>query len=396
MSLDKQITKNSCAYCGNNPINHTANYVHEFIMILTAPFYRTMMLIPSSITNKVVSIIYWPVIYLAGKCGIWKYHKDKLKACSDRSRVIWEEAEKRDIVMEGIQILGKPIEQYRAKVNGKWNYFESLPIPPQLHHEKFAWIDDKNKFKNIMRKSGVPTAYGGMVTTYEQALHIFRTGNAPYIIKPRSGSRGRHTTTHIYTEHELRKAYDVGKQLSYFLIIEEHLVGSVYRGTYVAGEVVGILRGDPPRVVGDGRSTIKQLIMVKNEKKHERMKDFILTKHAVSFLKRQGLTPETILNFGSTIDLSEKIGLSYGGNAVEMIKQTHPMILKILKNAGDCIGSPIVGFDFIIPNVSADPRTQRWGLIEANSLPFIDLHHFPLEGTPVNVAAKVWDMWQKG
>lgn len=339
--------------------------------------------------------MYWPVIYLTGMCGVWKYHSDKQKACSDRSRAIWEEAEKRDIPMEGIQIFGKPIEQYRAKVHGKWNYFESLPIPPHFHHEKFAWIDDKNKFKKLMRKNGIPTAYGGMVTTYEQALQIFRTGKAPYIVKPRSGSRGRHTTTHIYSEHELRKAYDVGKQLSYFLIMEEHLVGSVYRGTYVAGEVVGILRGDPPRVVGDGKLTIEQLIMAKNEKKHERIKNFILTEHAVSFLKRQGLTPETILDVGSFIDLSEKIGLSYGGNAVEVTEQTHPEILKVLKDAGDCTGSPIVGFDFIIPDVSADPRTQRWGLIEANSLPFIDLHHFPLVGTPINVAAKVWDMWEK-
>jgi hypothetical protein len=30
--------------------------------------------------------------------------------------------------------------------------------------------------------------------------------------------------------------------------------------------------------------------------------------------------------------------------------------------------------------------------LEANSLPFINLHHDPLLGTPRNVAGMVWDM----
>ncbi len=394
MSTEHTLADKSCVYCGNNPVNHAANYLHEFISTLTAPFYQVMMLIPLDITNKIVSIMYWPIIYLAGKCGIWKYHRSNQKIRTDRSRVIWEEAKKRGIEMEGLLLFGKPIEQYRAKVNGRWYYFESLPIPPHLHHNRYAWLDDKYKFKKLMSQFSIPTPYGGKVTTYQQALSIYRTGHAPFIVKPRSGSRGRHTTTFIYTETDLKRAFDIGKQLSYSLIIEEHLIGSVYRGTYIGGEVVGILQGDPPRVVGDGSSTIRELIQEKNTNKHERVKEFIPTEHAVSFLRRQGFSLDTVLSIGNMVDLSEKIGLSYGGSAIERIDQTHPEILRILKVAGDRTGSPIVGFDFIIPDVSVDPQNQRWGLIEANSLPFIDLHHFPLKGIPVNVAAKVWDLWK--
>jgi hypothetical protein len=52
----------------------------------------------------------------------------------------------------------------------------------------------------------------------------------------------------------------------------------------------------------------------------------------------------------------------------------------------------ILGFDFITPSVEVDPDTVRWGIIECNSVPFINLHHDPLIGDPVNVAAKVWDL----
>ncbi|MGB4965767.1 MAG: hypothetical protein WBO77_01510, partial [Microgenomates group bacterium] len=62
--------------------------------------------------------------------GVWSFHEDISKARSDRSKVIWKEAQKRGIRMQGISVWGKPIEQYRAHVEGKWRYFESLPIPP--------------------------------------------------------------------------------------------------------------------------------------------------------------------------------------------------------------------------------------------------------------------------
>jgi D-alanine-D-alanine ligase-like ATP-grasp enzyme len=103
---------------------------------------------------------------------------------------------------------------------------------------------------------------------------------------------------------------------------------------------------------------------------------------------------DSILEENKSLDLSEKIGINYGGYAVEELPRTHPKILEYLRRAGDALNAPVIGFDFIIPDISADPDTQRWGIIEANSLPFINLHHFPIEGMPINAAAAVWDLWK--
>jgi D-alanine-D-alanine ligase-like ATP-grasp enzyme len=64
-----------------------------------------------------------------------------------------------------------------------------------------------------------------------------------------------------------------------------------------------------------------------------------------------------------------------------------------MEKAGVVLGAPVVGFDVIIENPTEDPDTVRWGIIEANSLPFIDLHYLPLHGTPSNPASAVWDLW---
>jgi cyanophycin synthetase len=93
-----------------------------------------------------------------------------------------------------------------------------------------------------------------------------------------------------------------------------------------------------------------------------------------------------------TINLSEKIGVNYGGSSSEDFDICHPDNRQIFEKAAKVLGDPIVGFDFIIPDITKSWKEQKSGFIEVNSLPFINLHHDPLLGKPRNVAAKVWDM----
>jgi cyanophycin synthetase len=210
-------------------------------------------------------------------------------------------------------------------------------------------------------------------------------------VKPRFGSRGRHTTTFVSTLVDLKVAYKSARELSWPVIVEEHLTGSVYRATCVDGKLVGILAGDPPRITGDGVHTIKELIDTKNATRPERVGEVKYTEKLTAFLARQQYTLETVLPAGLRIDLSEKIGLSYGGCSREDTAVTHPKLQAELARAAKVVGDPLLGFDFIAPSITADPDTMKWGIIECNSVPFINLHHDPLEGTPVNAAAAVWD-----
>jgi len=93
-----------------------------------------------------------------------------------------------------------------------------------------------------------------------------------------------------------------------------------------------------------------------------------------------------------TVYLSEKIGISYGGASAEEFEIAHPDNKALFEKAAHVFDDVIIGFDFMIPDISRSWREQRCGFLEANSVPFINLHHSPLKGKPRNVAAKVWDM----
>jgi cyanophycin synthetase len=383
-----------CVYCGNNPVNHELTYISETLSALMSkqsrPGHGIWDRLSTDLEARMMRTLYKTLHVL----HVLRFKKEG-EPLSDRSKVIWEEAKRRGLSIEQGFVGKKPTEHFRVFTNNEWHYFLSIPIFKQKGGKADTWVDNKATLKQFFEKHGIRVPKGARASSVREAIATFDALTKPVIVKPEVGSRGRHTTTHIYTKEEMEKAFHIAQKLCRYVVIEEHLVGSVYRGTYVGGEVVGVLRGEPPRVTGDGVSTLRSLIEKKNKEKHVRQKDVVISASSEAFLKRQGYTLDSILPDGLTIDLTEKIGLSYGGFAAEDFPQAHPKLLATLTTAGNLLSFPLIGFDFISEDITEDPDTVRWGIIEANTLPFIDLHHFPVEGEPINVARKVWDLWER-
>jgi cyanophycin synthetase len=332
------------------------------------------------------------VFRLLRRVGVVKNNMDPAAAPSSRGAVLMEEAIRRGIPIRNLVVAGRPVDWYEAFIRGRRVMFEGLPRP--IRTASLAWLDDKLLLKRTLESAGIPVPHGGSFSRWEDARERFKTLQKPVIVKPRLGSRGRHTTTFVHTEEQLAHAFRTAKQLCHWVIMEEHLTGSVYRGTVIGGKLAGVLAGDPPRITGDGVHTVEELVALKNASKPSGITDALITPATQPFLERQGLSLQHILPAGITIDLTEKIGVNYGGASREVTDETHEEIKKVMEAAGRVVNDPIIGFDFIIENISADPAEQHWGIIECNGVPFINLHHDPLMGTPRNVAKDVWDLWE--
>jgi cyanophycin synthetase len=115
----------------------------------------------------------------------------------------------------------------------------------------------------------------------------------------------------------------------------------------------------------------------------------------LAFLERQNLNLNSVVENNRIVNLSAKTGRFYGGYTREMLPEVHPKMHSYFEQAGKIVDIPIAGFDLIIDDPTKDPDEQRWGIIECNSMPFIDLHYFSLEGEHINIAKNVWDLWLK-
>ena len=385
----------SCAACGTSPVNHRAFFVMSVVdETIEATIGTLFGWIQVPREGRGVNYAIMGLVGFFRLLGLARFSDDRTKAASGRSELIWEEAARRGIRMQQIVMFGKYLEQYRMKLGGRWFYFQSSPVPYWLPQKGYNWIDDKFKLAKRLEKAGIAAPKAAHVSNWRGAQKAFAKMQKPVIIKPQSGSRGRHTTTNINTIDELRYAYDLGRQIAPSLVVEEHLFGSVYRATVIDGKLAGFFRADPPQVAGDGTHTVRELIDIKNKSRHEKVQDIQVTDDTLAFIGRKGFTLDSIIPQGLVLDLTAKTGRFLGGYTKEMLPEVHPKMREIFKKAGETVQASIVGFDLIIPDPKADPDTQKWGIIEANSLPFIDLHFFALEGTPVDLSKNIWDLWE--
>lgn len=387
--------RKKCPYCGaNQTLSHRLSRIESTITVMTTAMQERFL--HSRISAFGFALGEALIAGLLSICVFLRvitFSNDISKAPIKRGRVLWEEAVRRGIEMQNLKFLWMTTDLFRVRINKDkgWLYFSGLPRARGADNPALAWMDDKFILKQRLREAGIPVPHGGSFSDYASLEKMFSVLDKPVIIKPRLGSRGRHTTTFLYEPTDLKKAYQIAKRLCRYVIMEEHIVGSVYRGTIIDGVARGVLGGDPPRVTGDGIHTIRELARTKNEMRDSSVKDIPINDMTNTFLMRQGYTLETILPKGITIDLSEKIGVSYGGSSAEVTETTHPKIISYLEKAAKVVDDPILGFDFIIDDITKDPDTQKWGIIECNALPFINLHHDPLIGTPKNIAGYVWE-----
>ncbi len=391
-----------CPYCGNNPVPHHLVWYSESLNILLTPVRQKILF--NSLTKffkkRGFDQSLAKFFLKAGELlKIISRQKDVKLFKVRRAQVLAEEAGRREIEMHELLLFGKPFDCYTAKKLGNYEIgksseiiFSGLPRPSGYANPWLDLMDDKWLFKKKLMENNLPVPAGRSVSSFKQALEVFNNIGKPVIIKPRSGSRGRHSTTFVSSVDDLKKAYKVAKQLCHFVIVEEQLFGPVYRATVVNFELAGVLRGDCPQVVGDGIKSITDLIKEKNQTPHQGVKNIVIDPSIELFLSRQGLGLTSVVPKGQVVNLTEKIGVNYGGSSSEDFEICHVDNKELFISAAKVLGDPIVGFDFIISDITKSWKEQKCGFIEVNSLPFINLHHDPLHGQPKNVAAKVWDM----
>ena len=102
---------------------------------------------------------------------------------------------------------------------------------------------------------------------------------------------------------------------------------------------------------------------------------------------------DSVIEKGRVITFSQKTSRGCGGTTTEVTSITHPDNREMLEQVGKFLGDPLIGVDFIMEDITKSwKEEQHCGVIECNSLPFIDLHHYVMFGKPDNVAGALWDL----
>jgi len=315
----------------------------------------------------------------------------------NRTLVVVREAQSRGVPMRVFTCFGRCTKFFSIEIDGARIVFDELPTVSIDGNDD--WFSDKYVLKKKLKECGFPTPSGGLCRTIDESISVARHIGYPVVVKPACGSLSKHTTCGIDSDDDLRKGVQIAKIITNEFVVEEYIFGSVYRVTVVGGKVIGCCLREPPNVTGDGKKTLRELVDEKNtdprraplSQKNSTLHHIAITAATHALLSGDGKTLESVPGNGEKIFLHSKVILGAGADIHDCTDQMHDDNKKLFEDAAILLGSPLIGFDALFSNIACSWRNQECGIIEANSKPYIDMHHVPVTGRPRNVAKALID-----
>ena len=257
---------------------------------------------------------------------------------------------------------------------------------------------DKEETNKILASLGLPVPRQQLVSSQTDALKAARRLGGPVVLKPYNGNHGRGITINISGDDEIRAAFDAAREHSRSVIVETFQPGDDHRLLVINGELVAATRRTPGHVVGDGRSTIAQLVEVVNQDPrrgvgHEKVLTRLeLDREANLMMERVGYDEASVPKDGEVVFLRSTANLSTGGTATDVTDVIHPDNRDMAVRAVRAIGLDVGGVDFITPNIAESYKSIGGAICEVNAAPGFRMHVAPSEGTPRDAAGPVIDM----
>ncbi len=257
---------------------------------------------------------------------------------------------------------------------------------------------DKTDTKFLLEQAQVPVPKGRTVETMEELREAIEEIGYPVVVKPINGNHGRGITADITQWSTAENAFKEATKISKTVIVEKHIVGDDYRLLVVNHKLVAAAKRSPAHVIGDGKSTIKQLIddINKDPRRgygHEKVLTAIVVDEMTqNILNAEGYTLDSVLPEGKLLKLKDTANLSTGGTATDVTDMVHPDNEFMAKRISKIIGLDICGIDVMTSDISLPLSETGGAILEVNAAPGFRMHLAPTEGLPRNVAAPVIDM----
>lgn len=264
----------------------------------------------------------------------------------------------------------------------------------------------KDDCKDFLYTLGFPVPKGDIVSTLRGALDAADTVGYPVAVKPVVGHKGIGVTANVQNDEELEHAFNralkaIPETQVVNIIVEKSYQGADFRLLCVNGKFVAATERRPAWVVGDGNSTISELIAKENGK-HERLDTptsplgKIQVDEAMEmFLDEQNLSMDSIVEHDKLIYLRKVANLSAGGVSIDATPTVHPDNIILAQDIAQHFRLVCMGIDVITETLSESWKSGNFAILEINAAPGIFMHLNPAFGESVDVPSYIIETFFK-
>ena len=257
---------------------------------------------------------------------------------------------------------------------------------------------NKEHTKLFLQSANIPVPAGRLVKDESELAEVAEKIGYPLVTKPFNGNQGRNVTCGISNFQELLTGYRCAAEISKAVMVEKEIKGYDYRILVVGHRFVAASLRQPACVLGDGRSTVSELVEAENlnplrGEGHENVLTKISIDSAAELqLQKQGFHLQSVPEKGQLVFLKSTANLSTGGTAEDVTDSVHPSNILLAEKVSRVIGLDVCGIDIMSPDISLPLAENGGAVIEVNAAPGLRMHKYPSKGMPREVGLPIIDL----
>ena len=224
---------------------------------------------------------------------------------------------------------------------------------------------------------GFPASEHGTATDIATATQIAKRLGFPLVVKPADRGAGIAVSVGIAAHDELVNAFGKAKTASRNgqVLVERFVPGDDHRISVFNGKMMRVNRLTPPKIIGDGNSSVAELIAEKN---HSLAKiaaaSGFFSQHEIdsemkTLLRKQGFGLEDRPLQGTELLLRNTSNLHTGGKTEDVTALIHPDNVAMAESIAQTIHMDAIGIDLITPDIGKPWTEVECAIIEINSNP---------------------------
>lgn len=240
--------------------------------------------------------------------------------------------------------------------------------------------DDKQATKRCLQSAGVPVPDGLSLDRHQfdptqVEAFLGRHPGRYFHLKPLEGSLGEGAVGPLQADEVIPA---VRRHPNAHLLLEVFIRGRLWRVNVVNGRYIDAYLRTPPEIIGDGESSVRQLVEAKNRsRRHQPLHSgrvITLGETEQQTLARQGWAPDSVLPQGSQITLNASLDPMEGADILEASAICPELARAYAVRTCVALELPVGGVDLL------EDDQGRFTVLEANQCPMLKGSVFPFYG----------------
>lgn len=289
---------------------------------------------------------------------------------SSRQSALWVGLKERGFRVEETICNGKLYIRMISPEGKSWLASNKMSYPMN-GHEVYCIANDKSVSYGIARSLDInipDSIYVVRDNFSNNEVEAFLATMKPVIVKPLDSYQSKGVTLNINQPEQLRRALEKAWRESATAIIQEQVSGEEYRFTVLDGKVISVLRRERPQIVGDGASTVAELVAIENEAREKLSVSYpAWSQNLVGDAVRDG----RILPAGERLILSQATMARNGASIYEVIDETDSRYIELAEKFAGEIGAGLLAVDMFIED---HRKYGQYWFNECNAAPALKLY----------------------